>query len=90
MKTLKLKIIGTVQGVFFRKFVEDSAEELSLKGFVRNLDDGNVEIVVEGDNDKVNELLRRCEEGPPHSDIKSIEKEEMNHQGFDSFKRLSV
>ena len=50
MKTLKIVISGVVQGVFFRKFVKENADELEVKGFVRNLDDGKVEIVIEGED----------------------------------------
>jgi len=90
MKTLKMKIFGTVQGVFFRKFIKDNADELGVRGFVRNLEDGNVEVIVEGEDGKVNELVRRCEEGPGHADIKNVDVEEMRHQGFDSFKVSSL
>ena len=90
MKTLKMKIIGTVQGVFFRKFIKDNADELEVKGFVRNLDDGNVEVVVEGKDESVNELVRICEKGPGHADIKKVDVEEIRHQGFKNFKVSSL
>ena len=86
MKTLKVKIIGTVQGVFFRKFVKEIAEELKVRGYVRNLEDGNIEIVIEGRDEKVNEMLSRCKKGPNHSEVKEIETEEIKHQGFENFK----
>lgn len=85
-----MKIIGTVQGVFFRKFVSDNAEELKIKGFTRNLEDGNVEVVVEGEDGRVNEMVDRCKKGPGHSEVKDVKVEEMSHQGFDSFKILSM
>jgi len=90
MKTVKAKIIGTVQGVFFRKFVKDCADELDIKGFARNLEDGNIEVVIEGEDGRVNEMVDRCKKGPGHADIKDVKIEEMNHQGFDSFKILSM
>ena len=86
MKTLRVKIKGVVQGVFFRKFIKENADELGVRGFVRNLEDGRIEIVIEGRDEKVNELLEKCKKGPKHSEIKEIEVEEIKHQGFQDFK----
>ena len=86
MKTLRIKIKGVVQGVFFRKFIKENADELGVRGFVRNLEDGRIEIVIEGRDEKVNELLEKCKKGPKHSEIKEIEVEEIKHQGFQDFK----
>ena len=90
MKTLKIKIIGTVQGVFFRMFVKESADKLDIKGFVRNMDDGSVEIVAEGKENNINEFLDICKKGPSQASIKNVNIEEIKHQGFDSFKILSL
>lgn len=86
MKTLRVKIKGLVQGLFFRKFVKENADKLGVRGFVRNLEDGRIEIVIEGRDEKVNELLAGCKKGPKHSEIKEIEVEEIKHQGFEDFK----
>lgn len=90
MKTLRIKIKGVVQGVFFRKFVKENAEELGVRGYVRNLEDGSIELVIEGKDEKVNELLDRCKKGPKHSEIKYIEVEEIKHQGLEGFKISSL
>ena len=90
MKTVKIFISGRVQGVFFRGFIEKEAKERKLKGFVRNLDDGRIEIVVEGEDRKVNEMVEKCKEGPRHSEIRSVETEPLSNQGFDSFKVLNI
>jgi acylphosphatase len=90
MKTIKAFIEGSVQGVFFRKFLKESADSLELKGFCRNLDDGRVEIVIEGKDENVNDMLAKCKSGPRHADVKKVEMEDMKHQGFDSFKVLSL
>jgi acylphosphatase len=90
MKTIKVKISGTVQGVFFRKFVKDIAEELGVRGYVRNIDKGDIEIVIEGRDEKVNEMLSRCKKGPSHSEVKEVEVEEIKHQGLDGFKVSSL
>jgi acylphosphatase len=88
MKTVKAKINGTVQGVFFRAFVKEAADKLGLKGHVRNMEDGSVEVVAEGRDEAVNELIEICKKGNPHSMIKSVDVEEMNHQDLKDFSIL--
>ena len=90
MRTIKIFISGTVQGVFFRTFLKEKADELGLKGFARNLDDGRVEVVVEGRDENVNEMVRLCKQGPAHSDVKNVESEEIKHQGFEEFRVLRL
>ena len=90
MKTIKIFITGTVQGVFFRNFLKEQAEKLELKGFARNLDDGKVEVVVEGKDENVNDMVKACKQGLPHSDVKSLTTEEIKHQGFSNFKVLRL
>lgn len=65
-------ISGRVQGVFFRSTMKEVADELGLKGWVRNLPDGRVEAVVEGPKDKVEELIRWCRRGPPLARVKEV------------------
>ena len=48
MKSVRVHISGTVQGVMFRKFIEEQANLIGVRGFVRNTDDGRVEAVIEG------------------------------------------
>jgi len=86
MKTLKVRVEGTVQAVFFRQFVKENADELGVRGYVRNLDDGSVEIVIEGRDEVVNEMLNRCKKGPNHSEVSEVEAEEIKHQGLEGFK----
>ena len=90
MKTLKIFISGNVQGVFFRHFIKQKADELGLKGFVRNLDDGRVEAVVEGKDENINEMVEVCKQGPPQSYVKDVQIEELKYQGFKDFKILRI
>jgi len=90
MKTIRAKIEGTVQGVFFRKFVKEQARALGLKGHVRNLEDGQIEVIAEGDDAKVNELMKICKKGPEHCNVKGMVLQDLNNIGFDDFKILSV
>ena len=56
-------VFGDVHGVFYRRFIKESAEKLGLVGSVRNLSDGTVEVVVEGDEAVLHEFLTALKEG---------------------------
>jgi acylphosphatase len=88
MKTVRIFISGTVQGVFFRAFVKEQAENLGVYGYVRNLDDGRVEVMAEGYENDVNRLIEACKKGPKQSRITDFETEKMPNQGFTEFKVL--
>lgn len=80
-KAVKFLIIGTVQGVFFRQFCKDNADALKLKGYVRNLETGNVEIVAEGDQLDIEKFYEILKKGPPHAQIKNLTFEEKKYSG---------
>jgi acylphosphatase len=63
-RTVRVLIIGKVQGVGFRAWVEDGARERQLRGWVRNKRDGSVEAVLSGNADGVAALIEACETGP--------------------------
>ena len=69
-----LTIKGYVQGVFYRASTRDKAVELGLKGWVRNLYDGNVEAVFEGPVDKIQQAVQWCHEGPAGAKVLDIEE----------------
>ncbi len=73
MKRAHLFISGKVQGVFYRAFTKEVADSLGLKGWVRNLKDGRVEAVFEGDEDKISIAIERCKEGPIYARVDNIE-----------------
>ena len=60
---------GRVQGVNFRAFVQRAAESLNVDGWVRNLPDGTVEAVFEGDRGPVEEAIKRCRTGPAFANV---------------------
>ena len=66
-------VSGKVQGVFFRAAAAETAEQAGLTGFVRNLRDGRVEVIFEGDKDTVQRLIDWCHEGPPSARVDSVE-----------------
>lgn len=65
-------ISGLVQGVFFRSNTRKMALKLCLKGWVRNLRDGRVEAVFEGEKEKVLEMLQWCRSGPPNAQVTDV------------------
>jgi acylphosphatase len=72
VKTLTVRIEGRVQGVFYRAWTEQTARELGLDGSVRNRRDGSVEAVISGPAAKVDEMLRRCRQGPPGAQVTAV------------------
>ncbi|MBM3284859.1 MAG: acylphosphatase, partial [Candidatus Aminicenantes bacterium] len=66
-------VSGSVQGVFFRDHTRHWASSLGLTGWVKNLWDGRVEIVAEGDQEKIEALLARLKEGPPAARVEKVE-----------------
>ncbi len=87
-KSCRLYVDGIVQGVFFRAFIKENAEKLNVKGFVRNLEDGRVEIFLEGNTDDVNKMIELCKKGPRHSKISKVEIKPERFQGLKAFKVL--
>lgn len=66
-------ISGRVQGVFFRSNTKDIAEMLGLTGWVRNLPDGRVEAVFEGEEGNVEKMLQWCRKGPEYARVEDVE-----------------
>ena len=89
-KSVRLYISGLVQGVFFRAFVKENAERYGVKGFVRNLEDGRVEVFLEGDSDSVNKMIELCKKGPRHAKIRNVQIKQEKFQGFRNFKVLHI
>lgn len=89
-KTVRLYIDGSVQGVFFRSFIKENAERYNVKGFVRNLEDGKVEVVLEGNMEDVDKMIEICKTGPKHSQIRNVEIKDEKFQDFKTFKILHI
>lgn len=89
-KSIRLYITGTVQGVFFRAFIKSNAEKYNVKGFTRNLEDGRIEVFLEGDIENVKKMIELCSNGPKHSMIKNVEEKPERFQGFKEFKILHI
>jgi acylphosphatase len=74
-------VSGQVQGVFFRDSTRERAEQLGLAGWVRNTPDGRVEALFEGPSEKIQEMVRWCEEGPSHAEVEDVETEFEDSRG---------
>jgi len=89
-KSVRLYIDGAVQGVFFRNFVKEEAEKEDVRGFVRNLENGKVEVFLEGNIDRVNRMIEICKKGPKYAQIRKVEEKEEKFQDFKTFKVLNI
>ncbi len=77
MIRLHISVHGIVQGVGFRHFARNAAEQLGLVGFTKNLPSGEVEIEVQGSGEAVAAFIMHIERGPSHSKVTSIESKDL-------------
>ena len=76
---------GRVQGVFFRDSARERATAHGVAGWVRNRDDGAVEALLEGPREAVERVIRFFDIGPPHASVESVEVEDEEPQGLETF-----
>jgi acylphosphatase len=81
MKRTRVIISGVVQGVFFRAATRRAAADLNLTGWVRNMDDGRVEAVLEGEEADVDKMIAWCKVGPPAARVEKIDTAEEHYTG---------
>ena len=74
---VEARITGRVQGVWFRAWTRSEAERLGVEGWVRNERDGSVRALFAGPCEAVEEMLRRCHEGPPAARVEKVEAREV-------------
>jgi acylphosphatase len=86
LASLQATVHGYVQGVFFRAFVSQRADELGLSGYARNLPTGAVEVVAEGERKKLERLINHLKAGPPSAKVEKVvtswSKYTGNYTGF--------
>ncbi|HUD09241.1 MAG TPA: acylphosphatase [Patescibacteria group bacterium] len=87
MATARIFISGSVQGIGFRYFVKSNARRLKLTGWVKNTDDGRVEVLAQGSKENLEKLVKFCEKGPFLAEVKSVivdwEEEMEKFQSFE-------
>lgn len=72
-KACKIRVYGRVQGVWFRAYTQRKAQELGIKGFVRNEADGSVYIEAVGEEEALQQLIEWCHEGSPLAKVERVE-----------------
>lgn len=88
MKRVHVKISGVVQGVGFRYSLYTKAKLYGLTGWVKNLEDGRVEAVFEGEKDEIEKILNFCKNGPFLAKIKNIEVKQEKYKSENKFRIL--
>ena len=76
-------VVGHVQGVFFRATTRSIANELRLRGWVRNLPEGHVELVAVGDEKDLRAFLHYCQEGPRDARVDDVKTTWANPSDYD-------
>ena len=87
MKNLEITVSGRVQGVCYRAFVLHGANELNIKGYVKNLMNGNVKVIAIGENNTLYVFINTLKEGPSMARVDDIQKTEIiNGEAFSDFR----
>jgi acylphosphatase len=77
MRRVQVLVSGRVQGVYFPMFTQKKAKHLDIKGSVRNLADGRVEIIAEADHSNIDKLIKWCHKGPVTARVDHVEITEL-------------
>jgi acylphosphatase len=85
-QSIRLVIIGKVQGVFYRASAKNEAIKLGLKGWVKNRPDGSVEAVACGDAEAIQKFIAWCRRGPSSAKVEEVVIEEIPFENFEDFK----
>ncbi len=85
MRARRAIVTGQVQGVGYRFFAERAARDLDVRGWVRNLPDGSVETVAEGEEEAIARYFDRLRQGPRGALVAGVAEEDLSIGGFTSF-----
>ncbi|MBS1577110.1 MAG: acylphosphatase [Bacteroidetes bacterium] len=85
LQTVRLIVEGKVQGVFYRQSTREKAMIMGIKGTVKNLADGNVEIIATGTEEQLEQLAHWCHQGPPRSIVTKVSSTPLPLQPFSNF-----
>jgi acylphosphatase len=84
-RACRVRVTGQVQGVFFRAWTCEQAQQLHVAGWVRNCADGSVEAHLEGEDSAVEQLTGLMRGGPPGARVEQVEVSESEAERLDSF-----
>jgi len=79
---------GKVQGVYFRQYARRWAEMLSISGYVKNMPDGSVQAVFEGQRQAVQEIIRKLKDEHPHAEVAQMDLKVEEPEGLEGFEVL--
>jgi acylphosphatase len=80
-----VSVSGRVQGVFFRAWAKEQAQQLGLMGWIRNRPDGHVEAHVEGEQAAVEQMVERLRRGPPTAKVEDLRTWDVDTYDYDLF-----
>ncbi|MGM0482619.1 MAG: acylphosphatase [Patescibacteria group bacterium] len=86
IKRINALVSGKVQGVFFRAYTKKRAQEKGISGWVRNLEDGRVEVIAEGSEKAIGSLVDFLWEGSPSSQVDNVKVEWQEPEGESGFR----
>ncbi len=84
MKRVHAQVTGLVQGVYFRASTRDTARALGLKGWVKNMPDGSVELEAEGPEEKISQLVIWLNQGPQYARVENVKVTQIPVKGNES------
>ncbi|NMB66896.1 acylphosphatase [Candidatus Woesearchaeota archaeon] len=85
-----LYLTGKFQVLVFNSYIKENAERNNLRGFLRNLEDGRIELFLEGDHRDIEKMIEICRKGTRQSKIEKIEQKDESFQYFKEFKILHI
>ncbi len=85
MPTVQLVIRGKVQGVFYRATAKKVAEELGVKGRIKNTKDNNVDAIITGTEEQVQQFIEWCKKGPPRAQVSDVTATQVDDKNFNEF-----
>jgi len=85
MSAYSIQVLGKVQGVFFRASTQEKAQQLGVRGWVRNEPDGSVKIWAEGRTENLKELVAWCHRGPTHARVQRVIVDDIAEENFSDF-----
>ncbi len=85
MRAVKMRIEGIVQGVGFRYYTYRVAKRYGIKGYVKNMPDGSVKVMAEGEESAMEKFLQEVARGPSSAVVTNVIVEDIDPQGFGSF-----
>lgn len=86
MPTVHIIVKGRVQGVFFRASAQEAAEACAVKGWVRNTEEGDVELMATGSEEALQRFIAWCRQGPRRAVVSNVVVEHKEEESFPSFK----